>query len=66
MIISYITDSNLYIFNVISTLAVITLILFFKPKYKRLEAERKITALAKKAIEVEKSNKVTPVSTSQL
>lgn len=42
------TYSNLYIFNVISTVAVVALILFFKPTYKRLQAENKISAVVKK------------------
>lgn len=58
------TYSNLYVFNVISTIAVILLVLFFKPKYKRLKAEKKIAALAKHS--VERAYKVSTVSVTAL
>ncbi|XP_045189927.2 solute carrier family 49 member A3-like [Mercenaria mercenaria] len=60
------TYSNLFIFNVISTVAVVMLVLLFKPKYKRLEAEKKIAALAKKTTDTEKSYSVNTVSNTEL
>ncbi|XP_052772964.1 solute carrier family 49 member A3-like [Mya arenaria] len=41
------TYSNLFIFNVFSTVAVVVTIIFFKPVYRRLNAEKKAELLAK-------------------
>ncbi|KAL4232071.1 Major facilitator superfamily domain-containing protein 7 [Mactra antiquata] len=46
------TDSNLYVFNIVSTLAVVCLVLLFNPTYKRLEAEKKISEVAGKNMEI--------------